>query len=741
MDYIRAYRSFITSHYLSEGVRMTIGILMPAFIFSLFDNLPLGIVVSIGALSVCPVDNAGPILHRRNGMMISNLAIFIVALTVGIAAHNAFWLGVVIVGFCFLFSMLGVYGARASSIGIAAMLVMVLNLEHRQEGWNILWNALYITAGGVWYMLFSIALYSFRPYKLIQQALGDCIQGTAEYLRTRAAFYSNDLDYDATYRELLQQQVAVQEKQNLVSELLFKTRSVVKESTNTSRVLVMIYLDIADLFERVMTSYQDYTVLHAYFKDTGILERYRTLIFDLANELDEIGIAVKIGKASHEHVEFSTHLKSLQEDFVAFRSAHINAGNIDGFITLRHILTNIEDLADSIRTLHHYTTYDRKLKKKKIQELDYEKLITHQDITPVVFWDNLSLQSNIFRHSLRVCIAVAFGYLMSLFFHFGHGYWILLTIIVILKPAYSLTRKRNRDRLIGTLSGIAIGIIILYFVRNETALLVMMVLLMAGAYSFMRIQYFVSVLLMTPYLLLFFHLLYPHTFESILVDRLIDTAIGSVIAFIASMFLVPTWEHEKIKTMMTDALRENRDYFTLVAGNFAVQPMDSGNHISIARKTALVGLANLSDAFNRMLSEPRSKQKDIQMLHKFVVLNHMLVSHIATLATYIETKSASHHTQNIDAIIKEVYASFTNSITMLEQEGTPQITLQKDSLRLLNAKASELLEKRQQELKDGIQQSDTRKLLVEIKPVIDQFNFIYNIAVDINKICSVIEVE
>lgn len=741
MDYIRAYRSFVTSHYLSEGVRMTVGILMPAFIFAWFDHLTIGIVVSIGALSVSPVDNAGPILHRRNGMLICNLAIFIVALTVGIAAHNAFWLGVLITVYCFFFSMLGVYGARASSIGVAALLVMVLNLEHRQDGWDILWNALYITAGGIWYMLFSMLLYSFRPYKLIQQALGDCIQTTADYLRTRAAFYNKDVDYDITYRNLLQQQVTVQEKQNLVSELLFKTRSVVKESTNTSRVLVMIYLDITDLFERVMTSYQDYTVLHSYFNDSGILEQYRVLILELADELDEIGIAVKVGKASRERIAFGKHLNALQEDFVAFRKRHINAENIDGFITLRHILTNIEDLADRIRTLHNYTTYDRKLKKKKVSEVDYEKLITHQDISAVVFKDNLSLHSNIFRHSLRVCIAVMFGYLISLFFHFGHGYWILLTIIVILKPAYSLTRKRNRDRLIGTFCGIAIGIIILYFIRNETVLLVLMVLLMAGAYSFIRLQYFVSVLLMTPYLLLFFHLLYPHTFESILADRLIDTAIGSVIAFIASIFLVPTWEHEKIKTMMMDALRENRDYFTLVAGNFAVEPVQGGNHISIARKSALVGLANLSDAFNRMLSEPRSKQKDIQMLHKFVVLNHMLASHIATLATYIATKSAAHHTQNIDAIIKDIHASLTNSISMLEQEGTPQVTLQKDALRLLNAKASGLLEKRQQELQEGVHDSDTRKELTEVKPVIDQFNFIYNITIDINKISSTIEVE
>jgi uncharacterized membrane protein YccC len=40
---------------------------------------------------------------------------------------------------------------------------------------------------------------------------------------------------------------------------------------------------------------------------------------------------------------------------------------------------------------------------------------------------------------------------------FGRGYWILLTVIIILKPGYSLSKQRNIQRLIGTLVGVAIG--------------------------------------------------------------------------------------------------------------------------------------------------------------------------------------------------------------------------------------------------------------------------------------------
>ncbi|WP_431212426.1 hypothetical protein ACQ86N_43075 [Puia sp. P3] len=36
-----------------------------------------------------------------------------------------------------------------------------------------------------------------------------------------------------------------------------------------------------------------------------------------------------------------------------------------------------------------------------------------------------------FRHSMRVSIATITGYIISGFLPFGHGYWMLLTIIVM----------------------------------------------------------------------------------------------------------------------------------------------------------------------------------------------------------------------------------------------------------------------------------------------------------------------
>lgn len=734
MEYLNSYKSFVNSHYLSQGIRMTAGILVPALVMSQFNLLQVGLVLSLGAMCVSGTDSAGPIHHRRIGMMVCNVAIFLVSLAVGFTTYSPVLLGIILCVFCFFFSMLGIFGARATSIGLAALLVMILNIDHKREGWDVVWNTLYLLAGGTWYMLFSLFLYSVLPYKLAQQALGDFIQSVAEYFRARVGFYDKQTDYSDTYKSLLQQQIVVQEKQDLITELLFKTPDIVKESTTTGRILIMIYLDAADLFERVMTSYQDYNTLHSYFNSTGILQKFGELALELAQELDKIGIAVKRGRASTENPLLSEHIRETRNEYNQLRKTFLNPENIEGFISLNGILENMQDIADRLHTLHHYSTYDRKLAKAPSHEFDYKKFVSHQDITPQIFIDNISFQSNIFRHSLRVSVAVLAGYLISLFFKFGHSYWILLTIIVILKPAYSLTKKRNADRLIGTVCGVLIGILILFLIKNNTALLIIMILLMATTYTFIRNHYLVAVLFMTPYIIIFFHLLYPDNFKMVLTDRVIDTGIGSLIAFIASIFLVPAWEHTTINTYMIQMLEDNRNYFNITANVFGnTKPIIKNQH-QVARKNALVSLANLSDAFNRMLSEPKRKQIGIDKIHQFVVLNHMLTSHIATLSYYIQSRTTIYQSEKFIGVSNDTSSYITNAIDILKKSpSTIPVVSHKDSLRLLNEQANMLLETRKKELQQGLLETTTKKYLLELKSVVNQFNFIYKIVVDINK--------
>jgi uncharacterized membrane protein (TIGR01666 family) len=649
-----------------------------------------------------------------------------------LAAPYHLLLGGLIVIACFFFSMIAVYGGRANSIGVSALLIMVLNMTGHLKGWEVFINAGYVFAGAVWYTVLSLLLYSFRPYKLAQQALGDCIMATANYLRIRSSFYEKDVDYEKTYQQMMEQQIVLHGEQNLVRELLFKSRDIIKESTTTGRTLLMMFTDSVDLFERIMTSYYDYKALHETFNEDGILEDYRQLILELANELDEIGIAVKSGTTSEETGLLAAHINSTIDFFNTLRDNKRTADNLDSFISMRHILNSISDIAGRIHTLHLYTAYDKELSKKKTGTPDYDKFITHQTIERKLLADNFSFASNTFRHAVRISIATLIGFIISLLLPVGHSYWILLTIIVILKPTYSLTKKRNYERLTGTILGAAIGLVLLYFIKNNDALFVIMLLLMVGTYSIMRTNYLLSVIFMTPYILLLFHFLGTGSFQTIITDRVTDTAIGSVIAFLANLILLPAWEQDKLSSYMLEAIKSNKDYFKAIAGAF------TGNTATnliykVSRKNAFVALANLSDAFTRMLSEPKARQKNVQPMHQFVVLNHMLTSHIATLSYYVQPLAQKMASPDFIPVINTITARLEDAEKIIADIPAEAIAPEELPPNAVQQRLQQLLQARKGELQQGIPESETQKQLSEFKPVADQFNFIENIATDIKK--------
>lgn len=734
MDYLKKYKSFLYSHYFGEGVRITIGVLLPALVLNYFNLLAIGVLLSLGALCVSVTDNPGPIHHRRNGMLVCTGLIFVVSLLTGFIAPFAVLLGVFIIVCCFLFSMLGVYGVRANSIGVAALLVMVLQLGRTQEQSQVLIHAVYILTGGLWYTGLSLLLYSIRPYLLTRQALGENLEATAEYLRIRAAFYDKDVNYEKYYQLMLEQQVKVHHQQDLVRELLYKNRDIAKESTPIGRTLLMQFSTSVDLFERIITAYRDYKELHEAFGDTGILQQYQRLILQVSNELDDIALAIKSGQSSHETNSLETAIKEVWQQFTQLRDERRTPANFDQFHSLRNILENFEDLAGMLHTLHLYTAHDTPAP-KPLADPQYDKFITRQDYSVKIFRDNLSIHSNYFRHALRVSLATIAGYILSGMLPIGHGYWILLTIIVILKPAYSLTKKRNYDRVLGTIGGALVGLLILYFIKDSTVLFVIMLLLMVGTYSLLRTNYMISVIMMTPYVLLISHFLFPGPFQTVFTDRLIDTGIGSVIAFAGNFLLAPVWEHTQIRGYIVDAVKENTRYFKDVAAAF------TGNKVSVlqyklSRKNAFVAIANLSDAFTRMLAEPKRKRKNIAVVHELVVANHLLTSHIAALADYAQQWADKYTANEFAAVIRDTSNELDIARALLNKEtinipSTPAI-----SWKMIQERVNTLMEKRRSELQQQLFDSNTRKELFEFKSITDQFTFINRLAADCRKLST-----
>jgi hypothetical protein len=102
--------------------------------------------------------------------------------------------------------------------------------------------------------------------------LGENVADIARFLRIKADFYLPETtDIDENYRKLVLQQIQVSNHQDAVREMLFKSRLLVKESTAASRILVLTFIDLVDMFEQIMATHYDYTHIRENLKATGIL--------------------------------------------------------------------------------------------------------------------------------------------------------------------------------------------------------------------------------------------------------------------------------------------------------------------------------------------------------------------------------------------------------------------------------------------------------------------------------------
>ena len=726
MNYGKRYLNFINGRYTAEGVRMAAGILFPSLLMFYNHQLAVGVTMSVGALCVSVSDTPGPVRHRLNGMLACCFLLFTMSVLVSYANDHPVLLGTLIVTAGFVLSMLTVFGNRSSAVGVAALFIMVLTLQSPLYGTDIWIHAGYTLAGAIWYTLYSLLLYRLRPFKFIQQVLADYVTEVGVFLRLRGSLYQKNPNYEAVQVALLQQQIKIETQQQTLSNLFLNTRTIVKESTNTGRVLVKAYIEVTALYSSVMTTFQEYVLLHKQFDSTNILEEYSHVIEALSDELADISLAIRSGIPAERNNVAAIRLQQASTAFDELRQNYMSSKNVEHFVSLGRILKNIEDLSEKINRLFVFSTNKVNLKKGNINETDWSSSVPIQNIRPSIFYDNLNFKSNIFRHALRVSLALLLGFIATLFFNVNHGYWILLTIVVILKPTYAISKRRNTDRLIGTLIGIVIGLLLLYFIKNDPVLLVLMVLLMTGSFMFFRTNYFMSVLLMTPYLLIVFHFLFPGNLSQMMMERLIDTGIGSVIAFLASLFLVPAWEKTQIPSYMLQMLQRNASYYESVATPFTGLAKEDGAKILATRREVLIVLANLSDAFTRMLSEPKRYQEAAKTVHRFVSLNHTLTAHLATLSFLLQSEKNQFRWNHLKEVIDLTQHYLQQAISLLSDEKALLPNPDHDAIKKMNEKVGLLLEKRRAEIALADLETQTKKELVETKSVIDQFNNIFS---------------
>lgn len=641
MNYSAELKKFITSQYITSAVRIALAIAIPSIVLSYFGLLKEFFLFPLATSFVGLTDMPGPYIRRRNTLILTIISFMLVMGVAGLLKDYPPLIYLEIIVFGLFFTLIGVFGIRMAAVGGLTLVVFSIFVDGQFFHHHVLVSMAIFLAGALWFLLVFIVVTNIQPYKLASQMIGENYLELANFLKIKSKFYLKNQNNDQLYREVIAKQVVLKNLQEDTREIVFKTRKIVNESTTTSRLLMLMFLNSLDLYEKLMTSENDYSKIHHSFNEEKILEKIHNYLLILADEMSNIGISLQSGIKSDARVDFNSQLEDLHHEYFQLRAKNLSPETMEDFMSLRIVLSRINDITKDIKNMYQVLNQDLSAAKSLSTGLDLKQFAPKSEkLNFKVLASHISLSSSHFRHAIRITTALVVGFAISQlsFLGIGHSYWILITILAIMRPAYSTTKHRNLLRVYGTFSGAVVAYFIMTYVHNGIALLSIFIISMIMCFTFLKDKYAWAVFFMTIYIFLSFNFLSPGQVDVIFKDRIIDTIIGGIVIFLTSYFVFPVWEHTQNVNLMKKSAMANYSYFHTV-----MQQLKSGDvptqEYKLRRKDAIISLANLSDNFQRMLSDPENQRKKMEIVLQFVNTSHLLTAYIASLSQYYNSKN------------------------------------------------------------------------------------------------------
>ncbi|WP_321876284.1 FUSC family protein [Paraburkholderia bannensis] len=562
MRYSVEIRKFLYSQYFYGGLRIAVGISLPAILcLFVLDKSDLGFTISTGALGACVVDMPGPLKYKRNEMLACSVIGFLSAYATGLATFSPIALWATVVPLTFVLSLIVVYGNRWPQISFATLFMMVMTLEEHFTPHQALVNAAWILLGGLWYTGWSTLVSRLMLDRIEQQALAESVFACADYLLARAQFFDLDNDLDECYRNLVAKQIAAVERQDAARDIVLRNLPKLRSGRIDARRAMHfnLFINTVDLHELFVGAHTDYPLVRNTFGGSDLLVFYRDLIRKAAADLEDIGLAVLQNEAPRANVNVKAELRAIEFELEMLKRRDLPTKDPEAYAAISASFRRIwsatrlidrmrRSLASEVPTTETELRIDEAL----------TRFVTNRRVSWLQIFSNLTMASPSFRHALRVTIAVAAGFWLGRLLPLTNAYWIVMTTIIILKPGYSLTRQRNAQRIVGTLIGCVASIALILLVKQPLVLLVSMFAAMVMSYSLLLFNYTASVVFTSAYVLLMFHLLAPGSMR-IIGERAIDTVVGCMIAIGAS-HLFPYWEYRLMGKLVQDMIAATRSY-------------------------------------------------------------------------------------------------------------------------------------------------------------------------------------
>jgi len=608
----RLFESVFGSEHTVDALRNTIAVILPIIVFFNLGWPTTGIGVGIGALMICMTDLPGNRSGKFKTAWLSVVIFTVVAVLTAWSTQQPILMVAMVVVITFLLTMLGVLGQRMATIGLMGIVLATFTIGLKTKDALLYGN--YIFWGGVWYYLISLLQISVFPYRSLRRAIAQTERETAALLKLRAQGYNPEVSLSGFNQRNMRLHLKLANNHELIRQLLLSDRWTMNRLNDKGRTYLEKSINLIDLYEQVSAVHYDYPYLRKQFDSTGVLPLIQQSIELMAKLLT---------RPNHQ---------LFMQEFEGLRLALLQKAEVlqeSQKTLLKQILTNIDEIYSLILSVHR-PNINRQLDENT--ERYGERFQDFLTLTPVqakAIKRHFSLNSPIFRFSLRLSALCLVALLLITWLSDEHySYWLLLTMVIVSRPSYGQTIKRNAERLGGTVVGLLIGWATIHYV-DATWQLVISVIGLFGFFAFNRIAYSISAVCITMAVILCLNV-YEGNLWQLVSDRAIFTIIG-VLLCLGAAFLFPIWNAPRLSSLMAEVLQANLLYFLSVV---ALKPhdVDALHQSRLARKFSHQQLSALSEAIQAAQKEPFKKQLNWPLIKRVQLFNYQFNVLTATFA-------------------------------------------------------------------------------------------------------------
>ncbi|MDM0014433.1 YccS family putative transporter [Variovorax sp. J22P168] len=535
-------------------------------------------------------------------------------------ALAAFWL-----------TMLGAVEARYKSIGYATLVLAMYttlgmdNQAHR--GAASLREPVLLLAGATWYGLLSVLWYAAFPAQEVQSRLVKLYTVLGAYVRYKASLFEplRDVDIESKRLSLALLNAEVVGALNAAKESIFRRIGARAPSGRLSRYRGL-YLIAQDVHERASSSHEDYNAMADAFFHSDLLYRCQRV-------LDLQGVACERLAGSIARREPFVFGSQTAQALGELRAALDHARARADAPQRRKLLEAVEALARNLVRLDAQlagaSQPSARAGRTEMKLFDRSPRSWHDAAERVR--RQLTPRSALFRHALRLSVALAAGYGVMLVIHPAQGYWILLTTLFVCQQTYGETISRMGQRVAGTVLGVIVGWALLQLFPQPVLQSVLAVAAGVLFFATRASRYLLATAAMTVLVLMCFNQVADS--DALIVPRLVDTAIGSAIAGLAVLLVLPNWQARRFSEIAATAMRSHAGYLRQIVKQYRSGAVDHLEY-RLARRNDHNADAALSTAVADMFREPGFVRPRAGIALRLLIRSHTLLSYLSALGSH-----------------------------------------------------------------------------------------------------------